>query len=203
MQTRATREGGSFGLGHYCDRKIYTCELISVLLQNNISNLIPDTDQQLIYCLYWLAKITGLDNKLHIVLADDDEDDRLFFRDALDELQIAVHVTTVNDGEELLMHRESALPDTPQALFLDLNMPRKNGFESLHEIKKHLSFQQIPVIIISTSFDKEKANLLFNNGAHYYICKPSDFEQLKHLLKRTIGLIQQNLKAVKENFLIV
>ncbi len=72
--------------------------------------------------------------KLNIILAEDDYDDRLLFEEAIDELPISVELTTFDNGDELMewLKNKSELPD---ALFLDLNMPRKNGFAALGEIK--------------------------------------------------------------------
>lgn len=139
---------------------------------------------------------------INILLADDDKDDCLFFKDAILELQLSVQLTTVNDGEQLMKLLFST-KNLPHALFLDLNMPRKNGFECLMEIKKHSTLKNLPVIIYSTSYEKEKANQLYNRGAHYYICKPSDFEELKHVVNKAIMLVKENnAQPTKETFLI-
>ena len=137
---------------------------------------------------------------LNILLADDDMDDCLFFKDAIEELKLPMQLATVHDGEELMHHLWSAA-NLPHAIFLDLNLPRKSGFECLTEIKSHPTLKNIPVVIFSTSYDREKANLLYNEGAHYYICKPSDFEELKIVVYKAITLLGQNkLQATKENF---
>lgn len=139
---------------------------------------------------------------INIILADDDNDDCLLFKEALNELSLAVSLTAVHDGERL-MHHLSSSANLPHALFLDLNMPRKNGFECLTEIKNHPTLKDLPVIVYSTSYDEEKANLLYKTGAHYFICKPSDFEELKMVVHKAIMLLSQNnLQATKENFFI-
>lgn len=128
----------------------------------------------------------------HIFLADDDKDDRLLFTDALEELQLPIQVTTVNDGELLMHHLSKLTTDLPQALFLDLNMPRKSGFACLTEIKSSKSLSGIPVIIFSTSYDESIAETLYKQGAHYYICKPADFEELKKVIFRAFSLLEQS-----------
>ena len=144
----------------------------------------------------------SLNPTLNILLADDDTDDCLFFKDAVEELKLPVQLTTVHDGEEL-MHHLLSIANLPHAIFLDLNMPRKSGFECLAKIKSDPTLKNIPVVIFSTSYDLEKANLLYDEGAHYYICKPSDFEELKIVLHRAITLLSQNnLQVSKENFYI-
>ena len=146
--------------------------------------------------------MTDINKTLNIILADDDEDDCSFFKDAIEELHVPVQLTMVHDGEELILYLEEGSHNLPHALFLDLNMPRKSGFECLTEIKKHSTLKKIPVIIFSTSYEEKKANFLFDNGADYYICKPADFDQLKEVIHRAILVVQENSKSTKENFLI-
>lgn len=73
--------------------------------------------------------------QLNILLADDDSDDCLFFKEALRELLLSTNLTTVHDGEQLMQLLTNETNVLPHVLFLDLNMPRKNGFECLTEIK--------------------------------------------------------------------
>jgi CheY-like chemotaxis protein len=129
---------------------------------------------------------------IQILLADDDKDDCLLFKDALDELPISVELTTVHSGEQL-MRLFGKMQELPDMLFLDLNMPRKNGFECLTEIKENGKLKELPVIIFSTSFDQDIVNLLYTNGAHYCIRKPNQFSRLKKLLHRAITLTSQAL----------
>ena len=81
---------------------------------------------------------------IHIILADDDEDDRLFFTDAFEELKISTKVQTYNDGSELMEYLNSEDAILPEILFLDLNMPKKNGIECLKEIKANDKFSAKP-----------------------------------------------------------
>ena len=139
----------------------------------------------------------------HIFLADDDEDDRLLFKDAIDELKLPVMITTVSDGEQLMKCLSKVEPKLPDAIFLDLNMPRKNGFTCLKEIKSSKSLFVIPVIIFSTSYEPGIAQLLYDQGAHYYIRKPADFGELKEVIDRTFALLQETtIQPPKEKFLV-
>ena len=140
---------------------------------------------------------------MNILLADDDKDDCLFFKDAIDELPVAPSLTIVHDGDQLMQYLEMVSTKLPHALFLDLNMPRKNGFECLAEIKKQEALKNLPVIIYSTSYDSAMATQLYNMGANYYICKPNDFEELKRVVHDAIKLVKQsNKQPTKENFVI-
>ena len=139
-----------------------------------------------------------------IMLADDDEDDRLFFRDAFDELKINTNVTTCNDGVELMEYLLNPDTNLPNILFLDLNMPRKNGLECLLEIRKESKFKDIAIAIYSTSSSEEDIENTFVYGANIYIKKPSDFNTLKKVLSDVVTLNWQYHTSGlnKENFLL-
>lgn len=140
----------------------------------------------------------------HILLADDDKDDCILFKDALDELPLSAQLTTVRNGEQLMqiLNSKAQLPDL---IFLDLNMPRKNGFECLSEIKQNEKLKQLPVIIFSTSFETEIVNLLYKNGAQHYICKPNEYAQLLKVIHHVITITSQlNLsQPPKEEFVLL
>lgn len=125
-------------------------------------------------------------NALSILLADDDEDDRLFFKDAFEEIKIQTNLEFVHDGMQLmdfLSNPESQLPDI---LFLDLNMPKKTGKECLAEIKKTEHLKDIIIAIYSTSSSEEDIEDTFIQGANIYIKKPSDFNTLKKIVNEVI-----------------
>jgi CheY-like chemotaxis protein len=123
---------------------------------------------------------------IHILLADDDENDRLIFIDAFEEMKLKTVVTTVKDGIELIQYLQSPGVILPHVLFLDLNMPRKGGMECLAEIKQNNCFKDIAIAIYSTSASDEDVEETFVRGANVYIKKPSDFEQLKKILTKVI-----------------
>jgi len=140
---------------------------------------------------------------IHLLLADDDKDDCLFFQDALDELSLVASFKAVYDGEQLMnfLLKESTLPTV---LFLDLNMPRKNGFECLIEIKSNEKLKELPVVIYSTSYDTEMISKLYSNGAQYYIRKPSEYSKLKQVIKHALSLIVESITSQppKEKFVL-
>ncbi len=131
------------------------------------------------------------EKQLNILLADDDSDDCYFFKEALKESTLTTHLTVVNDGEQLMQLLTNETTILPDVLFLDLNMPRKNGFECLAEIKRNEKLKQLPVIIYSTTFHKKIGDLLYKNGANYYIGKPSEIAQLKNVVRQTLTFIAE------------
>jgi CheY-like chemotaxis protein len=142
--------------------------------------------------------------KINILLADDDKTDCILFKDALEELPVSAHLTIVHDGEQVIEMLTKAGKKLPDVLFLDLNMPRKNGFASLGEIKRSNELQDLPVIIFSTSSELEAVKRVFRDAAHYYICKPDNFLQLKKVLYEALSLVsrEDNYLPLKENFVI-
>jgi len=141
---------------------------------------------------------------MNIILADDDEDDRLFFTDAFDELKINTKVSTYNDGVELMDYLNAEDAILPDILFLDLNMPRKSGKECLIEIRDNEKFQNIAIAIYSTSSSEEDIEETFVQGANIYIKKPSDFTLLKKVLSDVITINWQYHTSGlnKDNFLL-
>jgi CheY-like chemotaxis protein len=130
----------------------------------------------------------ALDKKPHhIILADDDEDDREIFRMALHELHIAADVVFAENGGQLLEHLKKR---RPEIIFLDLNMPLINGFECLNHIRNNPDMQHVPIIILSTSNSNNDINKCYEMGSTYYIVKPFSYLQLS----RIIGdLFEKNL----------
>lgn len=141
---------------------------------------------------------------IHLILADDDEDDRLFFTDAFSELKMNTKVNTFNDGVELMnyLNKEDAL--MPNVLFLDLNMPKKTGIECLIEIKANSKMSGIAIVIYSTSASEEDIEKTFVLGANIYIKKPGDFKKLKKVLSEVVSINWQyhTNSLNKDNFLL-
>jgi CheY-like chemotaxis protein len=125
-----------------------------------------------------------------VLLADDDEDDRLMTADALREARISNQLQFVTDGEELidyLYHRgKYAAPahaPRPDLLLLDLNMPRMDGREALREMKENPAFRSIPVLVLTTSKTEEDVERIYDLGANSFITKPVTFEGLVQAMK--------------------
>lgn len=141
---------------------------------------------------------------VHVLLADDDEDDRLFFRNAFEEIRIKTVVQTVKDGLELM--RYLVQPDNllPHVLFLDLNMPCKTGLDCLREIKEMPHLKDLAIAIYSTSASEEDIEETFVRGANVYIKKPNDFAALKRVLSEviTINWQYQTSGLNRDNFLL-
>ena len=123
----------------------------------------------------------------HILLADDDADDRQFFAEAISELDIAHVMTVFKDGAELMDFLQST-SETPNILFLDLNMPRKTGLECLQEIRDEERLANLAIAIYSTSSSEKDIEASFLGGADLYIKKPNDFAKLKKAIREVVNL---------------
>ena len=127
---------------------------------------------------------------IQILMADDDEDDRLLAQDAMEESRVLNAFRFVKDGVELLeyLRNEGQFADTqqyprPNLILLDLNMPRMDGREALQELKKDPNLRAIPVVILTTSKEEEDKLKGYDLGAASYITKPVDFDGLVELMK--------------------
>src|SRR3954468_8839216 len=120
----------------------------------------------------------------NILLADDDDDDRLLFTDVLREYSADCRLTVAHNGEHLMtMLRSEELPDV---LFLDLNMPLKNGIECLEEIRGDEKLKHLPVVIFSTSSHPGTITQMYEIGAHLYVRKPNDFNNLRKAIHEVL-----------------
>lgn len=125
-----------------------------------------------------------------ILMADDDEDDRLLARNALRACRLANDLHFVVDGEELmdyLYHQgkyvEASKSPRPGLILLDLNMPKKDGREALREIKANPELRYIPVVVLTTSKAEEDIYRTYNLGANSYVSKPVTFESLVTVMR--------------------
>jgi CheY-like chemotaxis protein len=121
-----------------------------------------------------------------LLLADDDDDDKLLFMDVLKELRVPVKLSSASNGEALM--DTLATSPLPDLLFLDLNMPLKNGFECLTEIRREKRMDKMPVVIFSTSSQPSAIDQVYAGGAQLYIRKPNDFAQLKKVIQHVLNI---------------
>ena len=130
---------------------------------------------------------------INILIADDDPDDRLMTKEALEENYLLNALYFVEDGEQLLdfLKRQGKFADPkisprPGLILLDLNMPKKDGREALKEIKSDPELKSIPVIVFTTSKAEEDIIKSYNLGVNCFITKPVTFSGLLDVA-RSIG----------------
>jgi len=134
-------------------------------------------------------------NKPYIVIADDDPDDRDLFTEAA--AGTGARVKSVRNGAELMRTlRDESIPDL---LFLDLNMPEKNGKECLSEIRSDGRLASLPIVIYSTSSSRKDVEDTMALGASLYWVKPNSFGRLKSVLQE---LVSKDWSAIPEQYLL-
>jgi CheY-like chemotaxis protein len=140
---------------------------------------------------------------LHVLLADDDKEDREIFMAAIQELSPDIKISVAVNGKELmskLYNEDSSLPDI---LFLDLNMPFKNGQECLKEIRSNDRLKRLPVVIYSTSSSSEHIEQTYKGGANYYLPKPDSFRDLKLITEKLFSFDwNEHTRPVKDKFVL-
>ncbi len=122
------------------------------------------------------------------MLADDDKDDRFFFDLVLSEACRNVNLNMVQDGEQLMAWLHSCSNNLPDILFLDLNMPRKNGFVCLQEIRSDRRLQNLFVAIYSTSTSPRDIQEAHEKGANIFVNKPNGYDDLKTIISKVLSL---------------
>ena len=133
----------------------------------------------------------GCPRKRQIILfADDDEDDRLLVKEAFASAEVPPSdLYFAENGQDLLdylrHHGKYAVRNIPSPrpdlILLDLNMPKKDGRESLREIKSDPELCCIPIIILTTSKEAEDITRCYELGASTFICKPKSYSELERI----------------------
>jgi len=123
--------------------------------------------------------------KISILLAEDDEDDAFFFKEIIKDLTNEMELTIVENGVLAMQHLRSNIK-VPDFIFLDLNMPMKDGIECLKEIKNIDSLKSVKTIILSTSSEDNQIQQCYDLGADLYIVKPSKVNELRKSLKNCL-----------------
>ena len=125
-----------------------------------------------------------------VLVAEDNPDDALLLRRAIDRAGIRARVKIVNDGEEMILYLQglgayadrSANP-LPSLMILDIKMPRRNGLEVLQWLEEHPEFAVVPTVVLSSSNVEKDIRTAYNFGANTYFVKPTTFEELVETMK--------------------
>lgn len=122
----------------------------------------------------------------HILLAEDDIDDQQFFSAALKEVSESAHLTIVSSAEAAFefLQASEALPDI---CVLDINMPGATGMELLKTLREQERFNALPIVMLTTSSERQSANQSFELGANGYYSKPSTHNMLKEIVSKILN----------------
>jgi len=124
-----------------------------------------------------------------ILMADDDPDDIMLVRDALKDSRCEVDFRSVNNGDEAMdylmrrgLYQDREISPTPSLILLDLNMPRKDGIQTLTEIRNNPEIRTIPVVILTVSRDRDLILRIYKLGGSAFITKPSIYKDMVRAL---------------------
>ncbi len=138
----------------------------------------------------------------NILLADDDFEDREFFTEALKEINPDAVVKTSNNGVELMDFLQNTPQESPGIIFLDLNMPLKDGYECLEEIKSDDNLKENVVVIFTTSGIKNDIDMTYDRGANLFVTKPNDYRSLVNTIRKVFSLqwLKENAQPNREEY---
>lgn len=139
-------------------------------------------------------------DELTIFYADDDLEDLDFFTEVANTIDGDIKVFTHIDGDKLIdaLHNP---PPSPHIIFLDLNMPGRNGFDVLEELRATAHLNQIPIVIFSTSADEKNVSLSRSLGANFYLPKLPSYEAFKKSIEDTLNINWSNFNPTESDFL--
>lgn len=147
-----------------------------------------------------LASNTVLSKPINnIILAEDDIDDQNIFHLALQEVNAQISIQFVSNGKELLQLLSSAKPDM---LFLDLEMPYKNGLECLVEIRSNKNFEQLPVVVFSSTTKPSNVQTAYEMGANLFFIKPAVYSEYLSSIRALLNLNWNDPEQVREQYCI-
>lgn len=138
----------------------------------------------------------------HILLVEDDLEDRLSFVRALESLDQTILVESAENGVVAMDLLLDAKRELPYLIFLDLKLPLFSGNECLVQIRSNARLKHLMVIIYSASFDIKMVDQLYESGADYYLRKPQDFFAFKNTLRTAINLATANNYRTRNDFVI-
>jgi CheY-like chemotaxis protein len=131
-----------------------------------------------------------------IVLAEDNLEHCFFFRKALREVAPSVQLTDVHDGNKLIELLQSYLPDL---LFLDLNMPCKDGVQCIKEIREDRVYNRLPIVVFTMSSHDNSIQTAYGFGANLYMIKPNEYSKLLQSLNSILLMDWNEPKLITEN----
>ena len=138
---------------------------------------------------------------LHILFTDDDSDESYLFNEALEHSGLDVVLSYANDGNSLLSFLKcNPLPDV---VVIDINMPHKDGLEALAEIRNQPEFSTLPLIIYSTTTNKNIIDSSYQKGANLFVVKPDNFDGMVTVVKKLGSMDWKNkMQPSRDQFVI-
>jgi CheY-like chemotaxis protein len=131
-----------------------------------------------------------VERNLTILIAEDSEDDAYFLRRAMEKIGWKNPVQILTDGGEVMdylkgdgQYEDRSRYPFPSVMFIDIKMPRVNGFEVLKWLKEHEQCKVVPTIVFSSSDEPEDIERAYQLGANAYFVKPATADKLERMLR--------------------
>jgi CheY-like chemotaxis protein len=146
-------------------------------------------------------KLENPPSSLHLLFVDDDSDESYLFNEALEHSGLNIELSRAKDGNALLEYLQNE--PLPDMVFIDLNMPYKDGLEALTEIRRNPKFDKLPLVIYSTTRNNSHIDSSYLNGASLFVVKPNTFDGMVQIVKKVCTIDWANFSTPKrEEFLI-
>ncbi len=135
-----------------------------------------------------------INNKVHlnIIFADDDSDEMYLFNEAIEHAGLSITLTNASNGNQLYEFLQKT--ELPDLVFLDINMPYKDGLESLKEIRNNPSYKDLRIIIYSTTKVPINVKACYNTGADLFVIKPEGFDGIVKVITNVCNRDWKNFK---------
>lgn len=137
---------------------------------------------------------------MRIFIADDDADDLEIFQMAMKELHPDAEIIEAENGQILCENLQNRTPPMPDIIFIDINMPKINGYDCIKLIRSNPVYADLPVVVLSTSLVPADIDSMYEHGANCYITKPVKFGDFKRVLATVINHPCPYEKRSKETF---
>ena len=138
-----------------------------------------------------------------VILVDDDQDDCMLFEDAMNDIGMLSQLKVANDGEKLFQILSSQSPCFPDLIFLDLNMPKMNGYECISKLRNSALIKCIPIVVFSTTNQVEMIDWVYYNGANLFVNKPNSYFKLKETIRNVVNINfkEESFKNSRKHFI--
>ena len=142
-------------------------------------------------CFFQLPKMIRT-----VVFAEDDEDDQLYFKEVFREINADIQIVFVRDGNQLLQLLQNFLPDI---VFLDLEMPYKNGLECLVQLRAEAPYADLPIVVFSSTMRPANIQTAYEMGAHLFLHKSSKYSEYSDCLKKILSMDWDHPEKIRES----
>lgn len=138
---------------------------------------------------------------MHVLFVDDDTDESYLFNEALEHAGLNIQLSKAKNGNELLTYLHTK--PLPDLVFMDLNMPYKDGLEALAEVRKDSRFNRLPLVIYSSTKNDFQVETSYTHGANLYVVKPNNFDTMVQIVKKVCTMDWKNFCSPRRDEFVI